>query len=139
MHAVERERSAVDALRRLAARRESKPGAQIVPVHADFTGPLALPPLDGALLANALHYVPSREQRDVLGRVAGQLRPGGRIVLVEYQGRAPNRWVPYPIDLEHFREIALSLGFSPPVRAGTRRSAFGGTMYAAYVDVVDPR
>src|SRR3712207_757173 len=44
----------------------------IVAKLGDFTGPLELPPLDGILMANALHFV--RDQAGTLERVAANLR-----------------------------------------------------------------
>ena len=108
--------------------------ARITPLRADFGDPgaweaLALPPLDGILLANALHFV--ADQASVLARLAAGLRPGGRLVLVEYEGRPASRWVPYPVSSARLATL-LPAGMSAPVLAGSRPSAFGGTMYAAW-------
>ena len=103
----------------------------LVAVHADFTMELELRPLDGALLANSLHFIPAAKQAGVLQRIARLVTPGGRIVVVEYEGRAPSRWVPFPISLERFGALAKDAGLGAPVRVGTRRSAFGGIIYAA--------
>ena len=53
----------------------SDPGAPIYLLDADFCYPLTLPPLDGFLLANSLHFV-ARQQK-VLGQLATLLKPGG--------------------------------------------------------------
>jgi trans-aconitate methyltransferase len=120
VHAVDRDGAAMAALR-----------VPSVTTHvADFTGALDLPPLDGALLANALHFVPYAEQPRVLERVVGWLRPGGRLVVVEYANRAASRWVPYPVDLARLG-ATLPAGMTAPRPVGERRSAYGGTMYAA--------
>jgi len=128
--AVDREPSAVRALTALA--RTSPAGATIEAIAADFTAPLALPPLDGVLLANALHFVPATEQGALLARLARMLVPGGRIVLVEYENRAPSRWVPYPVSLARFEALADEAGLTAPREVGRRRSRYGGTMYAAW-------
>ena len=130
VYAVDRDAGAVDALQSWAAHLDGR-RADVAPMLADFTQPLALPPLDGALLANALHFVPSAAQGDVLAGIAAQLRPGGRLVLAEYDGRRPSRWVPYPVSLPRFRELAADIGLGNPRLVGTRPSAFGGTLYAA--------
>ncbi|MFL5575870.1 MAG: class I SAM-dependent methyltransferase [Gemmatimonadaceae bacterium] len=130
VYAVDRDRASVEALRGLARRAADR--AAVTAVHADFARTLELPRLDGALVANALHFVPDREQADVLGAIVRHLRPGGRLVVVEYEGRAPTRWVPFPVSLSRLREVAGDAGLGAPTLVGSRRSAFGGTMYAAY-------
>ncbi|WP_025410264.1 class I SAM-dependent methyltransferase [Gemmatirosa kalamazoonensis] len=128
VHAVDRDAGAMAALR--------VPG---ISTHvADFADEeawraLALPPLDGILLANALHFV--RDQRALLARVAAALAPNGRLVVVEYEGRAPSRWVPYPVGMERLGEL-VSGALTAPVRVGARRSAYGGSMYAAWAEPV---
>jgi len=133
--AVDRDPRALASLGRWAARE----GANVVTVDADFTRPFDLPGLDGAtldglLLANALHFV--RDAGAVLGRLVARLRPGGRVVIVEYDRRAPNRWVPYPINSERLPAIAAEAGLSPPVITATRPSAYGGLLYVAAADRV---
>jgi len=133
LYAVERDSRAIAALRRWAARSPT----QVIPVDADLTRPFELPGLsgarlDGMLLANALHYV--REPGPVLSRLVAMVRPGGRIVIVEYEGRSPNRWVPYPISSARLLSLAVDAGLAPPVITARRPSAFGGTLYVACTD-----
>src|SRR5512143_2464105 len=95
IYAVDDDASAVVALRAWATTT-----ARVIAVKADFRQPLDLPGLgaallDGILLANALHFVADAER--VLTRLAQRVRAGGRIVVVEYDRRAPGPWVPYPI------------------------------------------
>jgi len=70
-----------------------------------------------------------------LARLAGWLRPGGRIVLVEYEERGPSRWVPAPVPFARLARIAPP-ECTAPVRVGVRRSAYGGQLYAAFVERV---
>jgi SAM-dependent methyltransferase len=135
VHAVERDPAGVVALRELAERaRDDDARATIIAIRADFTRTLTLPVLDGVLLANALHFVPAGEQSRVLGRIAGGVRPGGRVLVVEYEGRRPSRWVPFPISLSRLHEIARDAGLAPPTIVASHPSAFGGTIYAAYAE-----
>jgi SAM-dependent methyltransferase len=53
--------------------------------QADFTHPLDLPPLDGMLLANSLHFV--RHKEAVIRSLVPLLKPEGRLVVVEYNAR----------------------------------------------------
>jgi SAM-dependent methyltransferase len=130
IYAVDRDASAVAALARWAA----KDAPNVIPVTADFTRPFDLPGLgetrlDGMLLANALHFV--RNADVVLARLAAWVRPGGRVVFVEYDRRVPNPWVPYPIPSARLPALAASAGLSTPTITSTRRSAFGGILYVA--------
>jgi uncharacterized protein (DUF2062 family)/SAM-dependent methyltransferase len=43
----------------------------------------AVPPIDGALLVDVLHYLRPAEQKRILAEVATALRPGGRLLLRE--------------------------------------------------------
>jgi SAM-dependent methyltransferase len=127
VYAVDADGRAVRALRAWAA--EMSGGPAVTVLQADVTGPLGLPPLDGVLLANVLHFV--RDAEAVLPRIAAGLRPGGRLVLIEYEGRRPSPWVPYPVPAARFRELAAAAGLTPPEVVATRPSAFGGEMYVA--------
>ena len=105
----------------------------MIPVEADITRPLELPEaLDGLLTANALHFI--RDADVVLARLAKLVRPGGRVVIVEYDRRGASRWVPYPISSERLPMLAASAGLSIPAITATRRSAFGGMLYVAASD-----
>jgi SAM-dependent methyltransferase len=131
IYAVDRDARAVASLRRWAAR----DGANVIPVEADFTLPLELPEvLDGLLAANALHFV--RDADVVLARLAALVRPGGRVVLIEYDRRAASRWVPYPISVDRLPRLTASAGLSMPTITATRPSAFGGILYVAAADRV---
>jgi ubiquinone/menaquinone biosynthesis C-methylase UbiE len=120
------------ALERLRAASADRRDADIRPVEADFMQPLDLPPLDGVLMANALHFV--ADQRAVLSRIAGYLRARGRLLLVEYEtGRLP--WTPYPVPFARFTRLAGEAGLASPVLIGTRRSPTSGVvMYSALAE-----
>lgn len=130
VYAVDRERGAVTALQRLA---HAKMG-RVIPVRGDFTGRLELPgvtqPLQGILLANALHFV--RDAGAVLARLVELLRPDGRVVLVEYDRRSASPWVPYPIPIASLAALARDAGLGSFRVTATRPSAYQGSLYAAY-------
>lgn len=128
VYAVDRDSAAVRKLESLPARAAS---ARIVAILGDLTGDLSLPKLDGALLANTLHFVPPADQTRVLARVVDLLQPAGQLILVEYDGRPSNRWVPYPVSATRLAEIAASAGLSRPEVTATRPSSYGGVLYLA--------
>jgi ubiquinone/menaquinone biosynthesis C-methylase UbiE len=129
IYAIDRDARALEVLRRRAERGQ----LNIVPIEGDFTQPLELPePLDGMLIGNALHFV--RDADVVLNRLAQLVRPGGRIVIVEYDRRAGSRWVPYPIPSTRLSAITAAAGLSEPTITATRPSAYGGTIYVATAD-----
>lgn len=130
IYAVDRRERALGALASLTV----EGGPTVHPVAADFTRPFDLPDppadgLDGLLFANALHFAP--DPAAVLARLAAWLRPGGHVVLVEYDRRAASRWVPYPIPIAQLPSLAASAGLTPPVVSATRPSAYGGSLYVA--------
>jgi precorrin-6B methylase 2 len=134
VYAVERDGSALrelESLERESARR--KASAQVVAVRGDFTEPLALPPLDGVLIANALHYVGAGEQGPALKRLASLLGPTGRLVVIEYDRKQPNRWVPYPIARDRLETLAREAGVSAPEIVATAPSAYGPDLYCAVI------
>jgi ubiquinone/menaquinone biosynthesis C-methylase UbiE len=124
--AVDADDGALAALRRRPARSVEAP---ISVLHADVSRPLDLPPLDGVLMANTLHFLGDAPGALVLA--AGYLRSGGRLVLIEYEGRRPSPWVPHPVSLSRFREMAAGAGLTPPEVVAMRPSAYGGEMYVA--------
>jgi len=104
----------------------------VTPVHyvaTDFTGRLDLPALDGVIMANSLHYV--RHKEPVVGTVRGYLKPGGRLILVEYNADSGNPWVPYPLSYRTWEALAGRCGFSDTRLLATVPSRFLRQIYSA--------
>jgi trans-aconitate methyltransferase len=78
------------------------------PTHADFTKPLMLPPLDGMVMANALHFV--QRKAPVLQQLVTLLKPGAPLVVIEYNARQGNSAVPYPLPEDEFLLLASTVG-----------------------------
>lgn len=120
------ERPVVDELEK---RHPSKERAKIISLQADFTNPLDLPPLDGILMANALHYV--ADPIPLLERLVSHLRPGGTFLLIEYDRERGNPWVPHPVSRRKFRKLAKGVGLENLEEIYQRPSRYGnGELYA---------
>lgn len=96
---------------------------------ADFTKPLGLNDLDGIVMANSLHYV--RDKQPVLEAVHAMLRPGGRLIVVEYGADRGNPWVPYPFSYPKWETMAARAGFKNTRLLKTVPSRWLGSMYSA--------
>ena len=105
----------------------------VTTMQADFTQPLDLGPLDGFVLANALHFV--KDQTATLARLVKLLKPGGRVVLIEYDKRSADRWLPYPISIASLGALAKAAGLGRFTVAESRPSNYSGVIYAAHADV----
>ena len=130
IHAVDRDAGTLRVLeRRYAALAKRRPLATVTTLVADFARDLVVPPLDGVVMANSLHFV--REKGPVLARVRAILEPGGTFILVEYDTDVANTWVPYPMSFDTWRMMASANGFTTPRLLATRPSRFLRRIYSA--------
>lgn len=139
LYAVDREAGALrEAARRVAAQNS---GLNLVPITADFTKPLptptgpqfgmGVPPLDGLVMANALHFVPDRHKDAVVARLKDYLKPRGVFILVEYNADRGNLWVPHPLTFAQWEALAARAGLRETRLLGVRPSSFLREFFAA--------
>jgi ubiquinone/menaquinone biosynthesis C-methylase UbiE len=127
IYSVDRDASAIERQRRVID--QTYPDRSVIYQHADFTRPLDLPPLDGILMANSLHFV--RRKKPVLESIREYLKPGGRLLLAEYNGDRGNPWVPHPLSYATWERLAAECGFVGTRRIGSVPSRFFGEIYSA--------
>ncbi len=96
---------------------------------ADYLQPLPLPPLDGIVMANTLHF--QRDQPTVVRQCCRYLRPGGRLLIVEYNLDQAHVAVPHPVAYPGWRRMAQDAGFASTALLATRPSHFLHEIYAA--------
>jgi ubiquinone/menaquinone biosynthesis C-methylase UbiE len=119
-------------LRALASEMAARfPDTRLRTVVADFDRPLDLErgSYDGLLAANSLHFV--RDPGAVLARISPFLRPGARVVVVEYDSDTGNPWVPHPFSFRSWEHIAAAAGLHETRLVGRVPSRFLGAIYAA--------
>jgi ubiquinone/menaquinone biosynthesis C-methylase UbiE len=127
--AVDRDRASLQTLR--ATMERQFPGTQLRLLEADFAGHLTLPPLDGIIAANTIHFVSLQNRTALLRRWRSYLKPAGRLVVVEYDTDSGNPWAPYPMSFAAFRETAQTAGYTDPTLLGSRPSRWLGRIYSA--------
>jgi SAM-dependent methyltransferase len=122
------------ALRNLES--ESFPGLVVETKVGDFTRELGLSNLDGIVMANSLHFV--RDKTPVLESVRKMLRPGGKLIVVEYGTDRGNPWVPHPFSYPKWERMAAQAGFVGTRLLRTIPSRHLGSMYSAVSGVPSP-
>jgi SAM-dependent methyltransferase len=127
IYSVDRDRAALRA--QAEEMRARFPDTTAYYLAADFARPLDLPPLDGVVMANSLHF--QRHKEPVLELVRGYLRPGGRLVLVEYNADRGNLWVPHPLSYPAWANLTQHVGLRDTRLLAVVPSRFLREIYSA--------
>ena len=127
IYAVDKSQTALNRLKQNFY--ETYPKAHIHLLHADFKEPLSIPPLDGLLMANALHFVKDSQKARVLEDLSKKLKPAGKIVIIEYNTSRSNSAVPFPLNEDRFLELAAQVNLRKSQIVARMPSSFLGEMY----------
>jgi ubiquinone/menaquinone biosynthesis C-methylase UbiE len=127
IYSIDRDRSALQEQEKQMKVRF--PEVQVHYLNANYVHPLDLPPLDGIVAANTLHF--HRNKEPILAQFFTFLKPGGRMVLVEYNIAKGNYAVPYPLPYSAWEQLAQHAGFTHTELLATRPSSFLREIYSA--------
>ncbi len=102
-------------------------------IQADFVNDeLTVPPLDGILMANSMHFV--RRKNLLLDKLMHYFKNGGQFIIIEYEIPQANPWVPYPIGFSTLKELFTGFGFSNIVKLAEKKSIYqSGKIYSCAI------
>ena len=104
--------------------------SQILPLQGDLRDPLPLEGMEGLLLANVLHYFREKEKKAILRRLLHGIRPGGQLILVEYNSHRGNPAVPHPLPAQDWLRLMEEVDWQQGRIQATVPSSFLGEMAA---------
>ena len=84
--------------------------------------------LNGIVMANSLHYV--RQKSKFLDQLRQFLQEKGNLIIVEYEARMPNPWVPYPVGRDDLSSLLESIGFENITILHQMKSKYGHLIYS---------
>jgi len=129
IYSVDKNEGVLNEQARAIQRRFANQAPRMHYLTSDYTHKLDLPPLDGVLMANALHF--QRKKDAVLRLILDYLRPGGSFIVVEYNIDRGNPWVPHPISKKSWEVLAQECGYENTRFLAGRPSRFLGEIYSA--------
>lgn len=128
IYAVDKDRSLLNQLNS-AHRARFNSTRNLLLLPNDFSRTLDLPPLDGVVMANSLHFFKDKEK--ILRHVREFLKPNGALLIVEYNVDSGNMWAPYPLTFETYQKLAPRMGFTEPRLLAKAPSRFLKEFYSA--------
>lgn len=130
IHSVDKDAGALRA--QVSEMRRRFPQVALHTHGHDYTRPLALPPLDGIVAANTLHFHRDADKLRIVRLLKDYLREGGRMLIVEYNVATGNYAVPHPLPFSAWQKLAIEAGFAHTELLSTRPSRFLHEIYSAY-------
>jgi ubiquinone/menaquinone biosynthesis C-methylase UbiE len=128
IYAVDKDRSSLRELENLHRTRFGST-ENLILLPNDFSQPLSLPPLDGVVMANSLHFFKDAEK--ILRHIRSFLKSNGALIVIEYNVDVGNMWVPHPLTFETFSILAPKAGFAEPRLLAKIPSRFLNEFYSA--------
>jgi ubiquinone/menaquinone biosynthesis C-methylase UbiE len=108
-------------------------GNKILLTKKDFTASsLELEDCDGLIMANSLHFV--EDKLTFLQQIKSILKPGGRIIIVEYDTDQSNQWVPWPISCKNLQQFITKNALGSLQKLATQDSVYQtGGIYSVLI------
>jgi precorrin-6B methylase 2 len=128
IYAIEKDRTSLNQLGQ-AYRARFGDSHNLNLIAGDFSRTLDIPPLDGIVMANSLHFFKDKEK--ILRHVSSYLKPNGILLIVEYNVDSGNLWVPYPFSFETYCKLAPRANYSEPRLLAKVPSRFLREFYSA--------
>lgn len=128
IHAIDKDKSSLEQLKQ-AHQAHFGNNENLLTHIGDFSRGMDLPPLDGIIAANSLHYFKDRVK--VLEHIRSFLKPNGKLIVIEYNVDSGNPWVPYPFTFQTFGKFAKQAGFDEPRLLANHPSRFLREFYSA--------
>jgi ubiquinone/menaquinone biosynthesis C-methylase UbiE len=128
LYAVDKDRASLKELEQ-AYRARFGDSQNLHLITGDFLRTLDIPPLDGIVMANSLHFFKDKEK--ILRHVSSRLKPNGILLIVEYNVDSGNVWVPYPFSFETYCKLIPHEIFSAPRLLAKVPSRFLREFYSA--------
>ncbi len=111
---------------------DSYKNVKIEKLYLDFMKDAFPENLNGILLANSLHYV--RNKNSFIKRNENNLKPNGVFLIVEYDTKIPNPWVPFPINFNSLKIFFEKAGYSSVAKINELPSVYRrSNIYSALI------
>lgn len=87
--------------------------------------------LDGIIMANAFHFI--EKKKELIESFKNILTENPRWIIIEYDHRKANAYVPYPLPFGNLETLFRYAGYTTIKKTGVIPSIYGGEMYVALI------